>query len=382
MQPLPVSELRDPEFEALYRGKLSEFNAVQTQCFHALYRTDDSALLAAAPGAGKTLAAEIALLRFFRQEAERAQLEGDSYVRRRALYIAPFATLVEQRTRAWQRRFASVQGGKSVVCLTGDAVADLRLLDDAHVALATPAQWDALSRRWRQRQRQCVRDIGLVIVDELHWIGGSGLGTSSDEDLLASLYEVVVSRVRYMAAQLDRHIRVVGLTVPLANARDVAAWIGAPASAVFNFAPSVRPSSPLEIRVVTSGIAHFASRMDAWVAPAYRAISRATIVFVPARKQCRSVSTALVDMALGDEAGSRFGTGDAMAVSVAVDDPVLGDLLLHGAAYYHEALSESDKAAVLAQFASGAVQVLVASRESCWALDHVHAPTVVIMGAE
>ncbi|KAJ1876605.1 Pre-mRNA splicing, partial [Kickxella alabastrina] len=30
MQPLPVSELRDPEFEALYRGKLSEFNAVQT----------------------------------------------------------------------------------------------------------------------------------------------------------------------------------------------------------------------------------------------------------------------------------------------------------------------------------------------------------------
>ncbi|KAJ1935050.1 Pre-mRNA splicing, partial [Linderina macrospora] len=41
-----------------------------------------------------------------------------------------------------------------------------------------------------------------------------------------------------------------------------------------------------------------------------------------------------------------------------------------------------DRKIVISLFESGAIQVLVASRETCWALDSVHAHTVVIMGAE
>ncbi|KAJ2592446.1 Pre-mRNA splicing [Coemansia sp. RSA 1722] len=393
MQPLPLAELRAPELETLFDGA---FNAVQTQCFHTLYRTDDSVFVGAAPGCGKTRVAELAVMRFFRQEAARAQAEGDAYERLRVVYLAPFATLVQQRAEDWRRRFGSLHGGKSVVVLTGDAASDLRLMASAHVVVATPAHFDALSRRWRQRQRQPVRDIGLVIADELHWVGGAGLGAAADDlmlavsdnnagadvagDQLAATYEAVVSRVRFMAAQLERPIRIVALAVPLANARDVAQWIGAPSHAVFNFSPAVRPV-PLEIRFMTSGVAHFASRMDAWTTPVYRAVSDQkcgpALVFVPGRRLCRSVAGDLLDMA--DE--GVFPLVD-QALLQKVDDKKLRDLLALGIGFYHEALSLGDRRLVLDLFQRNVVRVVVASRESCWALDSVHARTVVIMGAE
>ncbi|KAJ2514983.1 Pre-mRNA splicing, partial [Coemansia sp. RSA 1939] len=451
MQPLAMSDLRDPEFEAVYADHRTDsplcrsrtFNAIQTQTFHTMYRTDDSALVAASPGSGKTLVAELALLRFFKQEALRAHEEGDGYVRRRAVYVAPFAALVAQRAHDWRRRFGGLQGGKSVVVLSGDdAVADLRRIENAHIVLATPAAWDALSRRWRQRQRHAVRDVGLFIADELHWVGGAGLGSSADDlvssgasasaddagvdcvgDQLAATYEVVVSRVRYMAAELARPVRVVALSVPLLNARDIAAWIGAPPAAVFNFHPAVR-AVPLELHIQTSTVAHFASRMAALAAPTYRAVCgdpagerrkrfvqgpgdadamdvdgdradrnvlvvdedsrRPAIVFVSSRRQCRAVAGELLTHAAADGVPDRF-VRDADAVASrasTVGDAALREFLAHGVGYYHGAQSAGDRRAVLALFASGAIQVLVASRETCWALDAVHAHAVVVMGAE
>ncbi|KAJ2616612.1 Pre-mRNA splicing [Coemansia sp. RSA 1365] len=436
MQPLALAELRNVEFETAYREhpqsplcSTGTFNAVQTQAFHTLYHTDDSVLVAASPGSGKTLCAELALLRFFAQEAARAHTEGEDYVRRRAVYIAPFAALVRSRARDWRARLGGIQGGKNIVVLSGDTAADLRRIENAHVVLSTPGPWDALSRRWRQRQRHAVRDVGLFIADEVHWVAGAGLGISADDvvsggaeagnddagadtvgDRLAATYEVIVSRMRYMAAQLEQTIRVVALAVPLANARDVAAWIGAPA--VFNFHPAVRPV-PLEIQIQTSTILHFASRMAALLAPVYRAVcgdpsgTRSTrvaadamdidaapadatsqqpaIVFVPSRRQCRIVAGELLTRAAADGAPSRFLHADSVTVEAVADrvtDRGLRELLVYGVGYYHEALSAGDRRLVCELFESGAIQVLVASRETCWALDGVHAHTVVIMGAE
>lgn len=69
LQPLPVSSLKAPEFEKLYR--FSHFNPIQTQIFHCLYHTDHNVLLGAPTGSGKTIAAEIAMMRVFRSEPDR-----------------------------------------------------------------------------------------------------------------------------------------------------------------------------------------------------------------------------------------------------------------------------------------------------------------------
>lgn len=65
LQPLPVTVLRNKQFEQLY--KFSHFNPIQTQIFHCLYHTDNNVLLGAPTGSGKTIAAEIAMFRVFQQ---------------------------------------------------------------------------------------------------------------------------------------------------------------------------------------------------------------------------------------------------------------------------------------------------------------------------
>lgn len=52
----------------------------------------------------------------------------------------------------------------------GDSTTDVRLLTDHHLVLATPQQWDMLSRRWKQRK--VVQAVGLLIMDEMQLLGG------------------------------------------------------------------------------------------------------------------------------------------------------------------------------------------------------------------
>ncbi len=60
--------------------------------------------------------------------------------------------------------------GLNVVELTGEATADVKLLDKGNIVIATPEKWDMLSRRWKQRKP--VQNVALFIVDELHLLGG------------------------------------------------------------------------------------------------------------------------------------------------------------------------------------------------------------------
>jgi pre-mRNA-splicing helicase BRR2 len=216
LQPLPLSALHNAEYEALYAASIPAFNKIQTQVFQALYTTDENVFVGAPTGAGKTICAEFALLRLWSKRE-----------RRRAVCIEPHAEMVELRVAEWHKKFGAVQGGKEVVALTGETSADLRLLEKADVVVCTPGQWDVLSRRWRQRKN--VQSVGLLIADEVQLVGGEGGPT----------YEVVISRTRYVSSQPELfNTRIVACSVPLANARDLGEWIGAPSHAIFNFSPA------------------------------------------------------------------------------------------------------------------------------------------------
>jgi len=64
LQPLPVTAFCNPALEMLY--KYTHFNPIQTQIFHVLYHTDSNVLLGAPTGSGKTVAAEMAIFKVFR----------------------------------------------------------------------------------------------------------------------------------------------------------------------------------------------------------------------------------------------------------------------------------------------------------------------------
>ncbi|CAG8675083.1 6955_t:CDS:2 [Cetraspora pellucida] len=363
LQPLPVTALRNRECEAVYSEWVDKFNPIQTQVFNALYNLDDNVFVGAPTGSGKTVCAEFALLRLWSRPNPG-----------RCVYIAPFQEVVDLQLIEWRQKFGKIQ--KNIVSLTGETSADLKLLENGDVIFATPTQWDVMSRRWKQRK--AVQSVALFIADELHLIG-SDVGPT---------YEIIVSRMRYIAHQTKNPIRIVCLSTSLANAQDLGEWIGATPHTIFNFHPSVRPV-PLEIHIQSYNIPHFASLMMAMVKPTYAAITayssdRPAIVFVPSRKQCRLTAVDLLTYCAADGVTDRFLHAhfkDVESLLENVKDEALAETLRHGVGFYHEALGKQDKKIVEQLFESGAVQVVVASRDTCWGLN-LSCHMVVIMGTQ
>ena len=52
--------------------------------------------------------------------------------------------------------------------------------------------------------------------------------------------QVICSRMRYIAQQMEKQIRIVALSASVANARDLGEWLGCTAKSVANFHPNVR----------------------------------------------------------------------------------------------------------------------------------------------
>ena len=179
------------------------------------------------------MAAELAMLRVWRERGRNAK----------SVYIGPLKALVRERMIDWRRKFVKSPLRKRMVELTGDVAPDARALASADIVCTTPEKWDGVSRDWRQRP--FVSDVALLIIDEVHLLG----------EERGPVLEVIVSRMRYIAAQTGGHVRIVTLSTALANAGDVADWLGVPTrattregSGLFNFRPSTRPV-PLEAHI-------------------------------------------------------------------------------------------------------------------------------------
>ena len=64
--------------------------------------------------------------------------------------------------------------------------------------------------------RTYVQAMRLLVIDEIHLLG----------DERGPVLEVIVSRTNFIASHTERPVRVVGLSTALANARDLADWLG------------------------------------------------------------------------------------------------------------------------------------------------------------
>ena len=67
--------------------------------------------------------------------------------------------------------------------------------------------------------------------------------------------------MKYISSTVNKKIRVVGLSTSLANARDLAEWIGATSQSFFNFQPEVRPVA-LEIHLQGFDHPHYNARLS------------------------------------------------------------------------------------------------------------------------
>ena len=191
--------------------------------------------------------------------------------------------------------------------LSGVQKQDLQILEKFDLVISLPEHFDVISRRWSVRP--AFAQIGLIVADELHLLTENG-----------SVYEVVVSRMRYASSQFDEPIQFVALATSLADYREVAAWVGANSKNTYNFPPSSRPNS---LDLIFKGFEQTQRkvRLLQMQKHAYNALSqfliepgRQSIVFVSDRKQARLTALDLMTLASAENKPQKFANRKHLAL--------------------------------------------------------------------
>lgn len=191
---MPVEELVPAEWAALLPHRT--FNPAQAAAV-PLVREGAGHLVVVAPtGAGKTPIGMVAAL--------------DAHARgRKAAWLVPQRSLTDELDRElqlWRRQ------GLRVVRLTGEAVVDTELIRAADVWVATTEKFEAICRAGSLRD--ALAEVGCLVVDEIHLLGDPARG---------AVLEALLARVREDSVGT----RIVGLSATVANADEVADWLGA-----------------------------------------------------------------------------------------------------------------------------------------------------------
>nr|GMC50701.1 DExH-box ATP-dependent RNA helicase DExH12-like [Ipomoea batatas] len=367
VQPLPVAALRNPVYEAFYQ-EFKHFNPVQTKVFNVLYNSDDNVLVAAPTGSGKTICSEFSILRDHQKGL------SDSVMR--AVYIAPREGLAKERYSDWKKKFGDGLGVR-VVELTGETATDLKLLEEGQVVISTPEKWDALSRRWKQWKH--VQQVSLFIVDELHLIGDQG----------GHVLEAIIARMRYIASQLEKKIRIVALSTSVVNARDLGEWIGATSNGLFSFpiGPKLVPLRKLIFRGADIPISENLQNMHKHF---YTAIvqhvssGKPAIVYVSSTEHVKEAAFYLETYLRRDKlllALVELPFVESIEEYEFIEEHELKEALKYGVCYLHEGLAKTDQDIVKTVFKNGLAQVCVISSSMCCGLPF-SANLVMVMGTQ
>ncbi len=212
----------------------SNFNAMQSECMDAVYRSDLNVVVSAPTGAGKTVLFELAMARLF---AKAPQSRASS----KAIYLAPLKSLVHEKFVEWKKRFGKV--GRRVVELTSDTHISFTSLNAVDAIVTTPEKWDSMTRRWKSNS-SLMDSIGLLMIDEVHLLG----------EPRGACLEGLVSRCKLMKSKCEadakrcaaRNMRFIALSATIPNLADVAEWLSAK---MFLFDDRYRPV-PLEHHVI------------------------------------------------------------------------------------------------------------------------------------
>ncbi|KAJ0395648.1 hypothetical protein ATCC90586_003056 [Pythium insidiosum] len=396
LHPQPLQSLANPVYEALYADRFAFLNPIQTQAFHQLYHQDGNVLLCAPTGSGKTLCAELAMLRVWNQVA--AQREAAPSL---VVYIAPLKALAREKVSEWKARFerhATLR--KRVVEVTGDTLVNVEVvLRQADIVVTTPEKWDLLTRSATPGRRQGVAHAllartALVVLDEVHLVGEAPRG---------AVVEALVTRLRRFAVAAASPIRLVALSTALANAQDVGAWLGistpltSPQAGqlqgqIFNFRASVRPV-PMDVHVQGFPERHYVARMAAMNKPTYMAIrthspDKPVLVFVSSKAQTKLTALDLISCCVAQADGSKpFLRVDEAVLDAIVQshggvaDATLQHTLAFGIGLHHAGLSRRDRELVETLFRDRLVQVVISTATLAWGVN-LPAHLVVIKGTE
>ncbi|KAK2195922.1 bifunctional Immunoglobulin E-set/Sec63 domain/P-loop containing nucleoside triphosphate hydrolase/Winged helix-like DNA-binding domain superfamily/C2 domain superfamily/Helicase [Babesia duncani] len=359
LQPLPIAALSNVSGEHLsVNVKLAQalfgkgpFNAIQTQIFPAIVDRSDSFYVSGPSKIGKFGCAEIAILRCLCTCANAT-----------IAILCPFDSVSQSRYMRLQRRFGNLC---QIVQLSGDLTTDLAKLPESSIIVGIPKHWEILSRRWKTRSS--LQKIDLVVAEGLELLNDGTIGPE---------LELVLSRFRFIAAQMAYSCRIMALSGPVSNALDIAGWLGVSGSNIFNFGPSTR-SFPLVVSlqsydqhdVETRQFAMFRGIIKTIINGFNKSPESSILVFASDRRYCRLLSLELhakVQVAKGEFTDPE--TIDELQGALN-RERALKDLINSSIGYCHEGFSNSEVKAMEHLFENGDIRILVATGSLAWTLE-------------
>ena len=209
-----------PEFESLVGFPLDPFQAEAVEA----YLAGQSVLVAAPTGTGKTAIAELAVLDTLRRGA-------------RAIYTTPIKALSNQKLRDFRRLLEAaverglLEPGSEVGLLTGDIV----LNPNARLLVMTTE----VLRNMLVQGRTMPDEAGVVVFDEVHYMGDPERGTAWEESILLC----------------PPAVQLICLSATVPNLDEVADWIRTAHGELTTILHDER-AVPLEHRYFVDGKAH------------------------------------------------------------------------------------------------------------------------------
>lgn len=340
IEKLGISELNPPQTEALKAGLLDGQNLV----------------VAAPTASGKTLIAELAMLRHFEN-------------RGKAVYLSPLKALASEKYAEFKKKYSEL--GLKVALSVGDHDTADEWLGRYDVIITTNEKMDSLIRH----QASWLKFVTLIVADEIHLMNDPGRGPT---------LEIVLTRLRQMTgAQL------LALSATISNADQIAEWLGAKLvrsdwrpiplyrGVVYPAEVDGERQFAIELKCNTNSSADKAKsrRYDIGGAESEPAMIEDTIQ--RGKQMLMFLSTRRYAEASAEKAGKsieRFLTKDEKNELAKISAEIEGALphptkqcvrlarcIRYGSAFHHAGLIAKQRAALEEGFRSGAIKVLTAT---------------------
>ena len=363
-------------------AQFDQFNPMQSQLVRPAYDSDNSLLIAAASGNGKTTVAELALLRHFSKGPKGSKLQG-----RPANSIVLFLTMHPATATAqatdWRRRMRRglASHATNIVEFGPDLAKNLAAMSSAHIICSSADYWEATTRR-PSNGDGALRRVGLLILQNLHLIGTGDAG---------AIMEVAVSRLR-IHSDKQSCLRIVALSESVANADALAAWLAIAPGCVHSFKNGLRPRH-LELILKGFSDRSVTTRLQAMAKPLYRFLSsaaadrEASIVFVQSRRQAWQTAAEIVSHRVADGCDPTQFSGllphELQKINDRLDHDQIRQGVMHGVGIIHSGMRPSQRRLIELLFEKKKLAVLVATVEMGWlASPGVKASRVAVKGCE
>ncbi len=308
-----IEELYPPQADALASGVLEGRNLI----------------LAIPTASGKTLVSEVVMVSRLLQEGGKA------------VYLVPLKALAEEK----YREFKVWEGlGIRVAATTGDYDSSDEWLGRYDVIVATAEKFDSLLRHGAN----WIRDVRLVVADEVHLIGSYDRGAT---------LEMILSHM------LDR-AQVLALSATIGNAEELAEWLDA-ALVVSDWRPVRLKKGVFSHGLLTWEDGSTERHPENWAVLATDAVQKGkqALVFVNTRRSAEKEA-----LSLSGKVSRLLTKPERRALEDLIgsieDNPTTEKLkraLRGGVVFHHAGLSRSERTLIEDAFRDGLIKVITAT---------------------